>query len=395
VVAIVSNKVWNKHFTDIWAANLFVSIAMVMLNNTLALYIDDLGGSTRLSGAMTSAFAIAALLTRVFSGDLVDVKGRRAVMIAGCLIFAIATLIFNVTTAFWVLLALRALQGVGFSAAGTAFGAAAADVLPKSRIGEGIGYYGLGMPLATAIGPSMGLALINHGDYRLMFFGTTLIIMVSCLLSFFCRYEKNGGCFESKVGEIKQHHHDKTKRIWDKIETSALKPSLVQLPVIMAFTCVTTFLTLYAAVRGFTTAGLFFAVAASTMALARVTAGQLTDRLGPLTVLIPGLVLGAASFLVLAFTSNQVLFVTCGGIYGLCSGITMPVLNTIVIKNAPRERIGAAQATYYLAWDMGNVVGGVVWGAILEYAGFIAMFCGATVCLMLSVAMSLLFFVKK
>ncbi|WP_347915637.1 MFS transporter, partial [Bacteroides fragilis] len=57
------------------------------------------------------------------------------------------------------------------------------DIMPSSRRGEGLGYYGLANNIAMSIGPMTGLFLHDAGaDYTLIF----CCSLGSCLIGFLC-----------------------------------------------------------------------------------------------------------------------------------------------------------------------------------------------------------------
>jgi len=67
------------------------------------------------------------------------------------------------------LLIIRFLHGIGEGYATTATGTIVAEVVPSRRKGEGIGYFSLSFVLATAIGPFLGIHLIENFDYQSIF----------------------------------------------------------------------------------------------------------------------------------------------------------------------------------------------------------------------------------
>ncbi len=80
---------------------------------------------------------------------------------------------YGITTSVILLLAIRALNGLGFGMHSTSGGAVAADVVPKSRMTEGIGYFGLYATAASAVGPVIALAIVGDGeirDFQFLFF---------------------------------------------------------------------------------------------------------------------------------------------------------------------------------------------------------------------------------
>lgn len=79
-----------------------------------------------------------------------------------------------------------------------------------------------------------------------------------------------------------------------------------------------------------------------------------------------------ASLQVLPVEANSLLFYAAGIPYGLCLGISMPVNQTIAVKNSPSERWGAASALFLLAIDVGIGFACIVWGIVNDTVGFSA-----------------------
>jgi Arabinose efflux permease len=384
-------KLWSKDFILICLISFCASASIQILNNTTPLYVDSLGGTAGFSGILSGVFTAAAVISRVICGNLADKKGRRLVTVWGCILFALSTMAYNIFPYLQPLLIARLIQGLGFAAVGTATGAAVADVLPENRMGEGIGYYGLGQALATAIGPYLGLALIFDNNFKWLYWITTAIIFVICILSSICRYEKNQDIktplavrgSESEIGN---------SGLLRLLEKSTVKPALIQLINTIGASSIVVFLALFAVKRGFVQPGLFFTIAAMVMIIARLYISRYVDHCSPRVIVIPGVLCGILGLLILAFCTSQLLFFIAGALYGAYNGLCSPVLNAVAIKEAPVYRRGAATATFYICVDMGIGLGGMLWGFVIDHTGFSFTFCAAAVCMALSIILSLIFF---
>ena len=71
------------------------------------------------------------------------------------------------TLAWFVLL--RALHGVAFGSVTVGGNTLCVDIMPSSRRGEGLGYYGLTNNTAMALGPMTGLFMHSHISYTGIF----------------------------------------------------------------------------------------------------------------------------------------------------------------------------------------------------------------------------------
>jgi predicted MFS family arabinose efflux permease len=183
--------------------------------------------------------------------------------------------------------------------------------------------------------------------------------------------------------------------LWRLLEKSSLPPSLIQFILSFSFSGVTTFLTIFAQERHIGGLELYYIIAAAVMALTRLFVGRLYDRYGSLPVLVPGLLFGAANFVILAFASSSVAFYVTGALYGLSLGICLPTLNAQAVRKTPAGRIGVASTTFWLFVDLGVGLGGMFWGFMIDAAGYTVVYCSAAVCVLAALAASVLIFRKK
>ena len=186
-------SIWTKDFTLLCVIGFFITAVQLLLSSVISLYVVYMGGMAQDAGALSMAFAIAAILMRFLGGSLSDKRGKRFTMVLGSSIYLIGVLGFMLAPKLLFLFVFRALQGIGFSLVNTASGAAVSDVVPKQRMGEGMGYYGLGQAIAMALGPIIGLKLIgNDNNYIRLFLVVAGIMLVTAIFSWCITYERTG-----------------------------------------------------------------------------------------------------------------------------------------------------------------------------------------------------------
>ena len=181
-------QLWSTTFVLVIASTLCCFMVGQGLNSSTSVYVALYGGSAAYAGVLAAVFSGAAAVMRLLSGPLIDEHGRRIVMLVGFLVLIVGTIGPLFTHDVVPFVTFRFLQGAGFSAAATASATAAADVLPSSRMGEGIGYYGLGQAIAMSIGPAFALALVSMDPAENLFIGATAAAALGLALIFFCRY---------------------------------------------------------------------------------------------------------------------------------------------------------------------------------------------------------------
>ena len=386
-------RLWTRDFLLICMVGLFTSIVMQLLNTTLSIFVVSLGGNNGFSGLLATGFAVCAGVMRLVSGRLSDVHGRRSMMVLGSAVFALAVLACALFPVLPLLLLFRAVQGIGFAAVSTSSAAAAADVTPPSRMGEGLGYFGLAQSLAMAVGPGLGLLFVAGGQYGRLYAMAAGLLVLCFAFTLFCTYERRRSKARHEPSDAlppePAFDDPRYRGIWKVIERESLPAAAIQLVFCIGVSSLTAFAGLFAVSRGFEHAGLFFSFEAVAMFASRLFSGRLFDRRGPLSVIVPSLLLGMGAFALLALGSGEAAFLACGALMGMSLGMLGPALNALAVRKAPLHRRGAASATFFIATDIGIGLGSVLWGIVLDAAGFATMFLGAAIVLGVALGYSL------
>ncbi len=118
------------------------------------------------------AYLLSITTLIVGVGRLGDLVGRRRLLLAGIALFTVASSVAGAASGLWMLVAARAVQGLGAAvmmALATAF---VGDTVPKARIGRAMGLMGTMSALGTALGPSLGGVLIAAFGWPAIFLAT-------------------------------------------------------------------------------------------------------------------------------------------------------------------------------------------------------------------------------
>src|SRR6185503_7849184 len=107
------------------------------------------------------AYLLATTVLVVVAGRLGDLAGRRRMLVAGTLIFAGGALACGLAPTLEVLVAARALQGVGAALMLALSLAMVGEAMPKEKIGGAMGLLGTMSAIGTAAGPALGGALVS------------------------------------------------------------------------------------------------------------------------------------------------------------------------------------------------------------------------------------------
>ncbi len=393
---IERERLWTGDFLKVVLISLFTNTADFTLLTSLPLYFLLLGGDPLVAGLATLVFSLSALLTRPLWGFLTDQLGRRRVLLAGAVMTVATVLLYQLEMSPAALILIRLVSGLGFSALTTAAHAAAADLLPESRLTEGLGIYGVADTVATAVGPAIGLFLYAQFGYQPLLYFVLALTVLNLVCAWTLHYESASG--REPAGRrlfrpaswMKGADRPRLDSLFDR---QALKPSLTLLLVGFSNISVISFLTLFGLERGIDPIGSYFTVLALAIALARLLVGRLVSRFGITRVLLGGLSLHLISFLLLALSYKLLPVLISAALSGLGGGLTSPITGTIIVRKCERKKTGAALSTMYIAIDLGIGLGALLWGYVIGRAGFTAAYLSASI-LILSAGLWHFFFVR-
>jgi predicted MFS family arabinose efflux permease len=328
-------------------------VAFHTLTPTLPLFAVELGGGTAAAGLMMGLFTGAAILIRSFAGWALDAYGRRVLLLLSLAAFALTSLgyLWVATVAF--LLLLRVAHGLSFGVFTVSSGTLASDLVPTSRLGEGMGFIGVTWALSLAIGPALGLALVEAGDYRLLFLGACALSSGALILAAFLRCPP-------------LQHEREPFSIRGLFPRAAVFPSTLTFLLTASYSLVLTFVSLYAREQDVANVGLFFSVFAVVLTVSRMFTGRMADRLGFAPVLSAGFLLVSASLVLLSQSGQLAGFLGAATLFGLGFGATQPSLLAMSVESLPASRRGTANAAFLSAYDLGITAGSIGGGLVAE-----------------------------
>jgi len=355
---------WTKNFIIINVINLLIFFGFQMLLPTLPIYAEKLGGTNSIIGLVTGAFVVSSVIIRPISGLLLDKLGRQKVFLVGLFIFIISVFSYSLVPFISAILIIRFIHGFGWGAVSTASNTIASDNIPKDRFGEGMGYFSLTSSLAMAVAPTIGLLVISKYSFHVLFFVSTILAVLSVFVSFKLEYKKIDNKEQTKI----------KASLYEKV---SINPSIIVFFVTITYGALTSFLPLYAAQKGIENIGVFFTVYAISLFISRPIFGKIIDKLGFDYAIIPGLICIIISMALLSQASNISTFLIAAFIYGVGFGATQSSLQTMAMTGVSPSRLGAANATFFTAFDCGVGLGAVILGVISSNVGYAEMYLWA------------------
>jgi MFS family permease len=354
---------WTKNFFLIFFTNLLLFVSFYMLIPVLPKFVTEvLQGTENQVGYVIGILSITSLFFRPISGYLLDTMGRKKNLFFGLLFFALAMGTYNLVASLGFLLMLRSLHGISWSFSTTGTSTLAADIVPKARRGEGLGYYGLSYTLAMAFGPSIGLFILGQKDFSSLFTaGLVLsVISIACLLGI--SYSED---FKPAKGTIEPTSF---------YEPSVLPLSGIILSINFVYGGIVSFITLYSEQIGVLNGGIYFMAYALTLFVVRPSSGRIYDVHGPVSIMTTGFISVFLAFILLYAANSSGFFIASAITMGIGIGIIQPTCIAMAMNRVPPHRRGAANATVLAAIDLGIGSGSILLGIISNYMGLAHMY---------------------
>lgn len=351
----VAERILTANFILVCASSFLFSGSMALLLTVLPLYVtQELHGSQSQVGLVAGVFTAAAVLVRPLSGRLVDEWGRKAGLSLGAFLFAFCPALFPWATSVPLLLGLRFVHGIGIAAYTTGAGTLVADISPLGRRGEALGYFGVALNMAMAVGPALGAVLLPTLGFARLFWLSAGVASGSFLLTL-------------QLSEPpRPPRHERAPLL----SREALFPALVMASTTVAFGAVASFLPLLVFEKNLGNPGLFFTVYSVGLIVSRAWAGKLSDRFGRAVVILPGMVLISVAMGVLAFAASLSHLLIAAVLNGVGYGGVQPTLLALAVDRASPRARGAALATVMGAIDVGIGVSAIGLGLVLEWSNF-------------------------
>lgn len=344
---------WNKDYILVVLVNICASIGFYCVQPTLPRYVTSLGVSLTIAGVISGMFSITALICRPFTGVVADRVSPKKILSVALPAEAIAGCCYGLFPSIPWLIACRLVHAIGFAFAGTVLIVYGSSFVPRERMGEGIGYLGMGNIAGTAIGPSLGLAFAGALGHKFAFIAGGLIIGLGFLLLTFTK--------ETPRAEVKE------KRSIDFTQLISVKLiPLSFLNGLFSFSngLISSYLSMHADVQGVAGIGMYFTVLAVTMLLVRPTFGKINDRKGLVFAAVPGFIASCIGLLIIANAKSLPMFLCAAVLMAFGQGAAQPAFQTACVRSLPNEQRGIATSTYYVFADVFQGFGPMIGGSI-------------------------------
>ena len=360
----------------VWAlglTSLLMDTSSELIHGLLPVFlVVTLGASATALGVVEGIAEATAQITRVFSGWLSDVLGRRkALTVAGYGLAAVTKPLFPLANSIGLVLLARFLDRIGKGIRGAPRDALVADLTPADKRGAAFGLRQSLDTVGATLGPAaaIGLMYLFNDDIRTVLWFAVIPAVLAVIVLMV-------GVKEPAHAEAKARAPLHAREI--KELGSAYWRVIVAGAVFTLARFSEAFLVIRARDQGLALAWapVVIAVMSLVYAASAYPAGRLQDRIGARPLLLCGLLVLIAADLVLAFGSTLVAIFLGIGMWGLHMGLTQGVLAALISATAPDRLRGTGFGLFGLitglASLLASVLAGLLWDRIGAQATFLA-----------------------
>ncbi|CAH0247503.1 Multidrug resistance protein MdtG [Peribacillus simplex] len=351
-----NQRIFNKSFLFLFISNFLVFIGFEMLLPILPAYMLSMNASSIQVGLVTSLFTIGAVLIRPFVGYYLIDNQRKSLAICASVALMIITILYPFLNIIWLLLMLRLFHGAAWGVSTTANSTIVVDLIPKTRLGEGIGYFSISTTVGAIVAPSIGILIYDSFSFDILIWSSVVLSLLAVIALQFVysptivKREKKPFRFLDMIFE---------KDVWF--------PALLTVITTLGFGAIITFLVLFGKQKEVDHIFLFFLINATVATLLRPFTGKWYDKKGPWSIIIMSAVLGFFSLVILSYTTNDSQLIIAAILFGAGYGTVMPCLQTWTVQKVSEEKRGAANATFFSSFDVGVGVSAFVLGILAEW----------------------------
>jgi MFS family permease len=341
-----------------------VALGFGLVAPALPLFASEFGVGKAAAGAVVSVFALMRLLVAPFVGRLVNAFGERVLLATGIGIVAVSSALAGLSQSYWQLLVLRGAGGAGSIMFSVSAVSLLVRVTPSHLRGRAQGVWAGSFLIGMVAGPAVGT--VATFSLRLPFFLYAGTLVVAGLLG---------------LGALR--HSELAARQSARTEPLALAVAVRNRSYLAALAAAfagafafigarSALVPLYVRDSLHLSASwayaAFLVVSLVSGALLLPT-GKIADTVGRRPVVVVGLLVGAAAFLLLPTVPAKTGLVAVMVLVGVAAAADS-VAPGAMMGDVVAGRGGTVVAVFQMAGDLGLVLGPVVTGWVVDHAGY-------------------------
>ena len=380
----------TKEYLLITVVYFLLSLNFMSLITTTSYYVlGEYDTSNSAAGWATGIFVVGSVVSRLFAGRYALTVGYKRMLLIGITGMAIASAFYFLADSFASFCVVRLVNGLMFGIATNTGVTIISSIIPKSRSGEGMGYFSLSSIVAVAVGPLLAVRLMQDIGMDAVFTLATLAPAAGAALAAFVKLKPQPPKEISKDA--------KPPGLLDQfIERKVLPIAALCFVMYVGNGSITSFMAVHGERLGLVTeASMVFLATAIFIIATRPFVSRLFDRKGANIIIYPGIMIFTCSMFFYGYSSLGWMLIVGGVLTGIGLGAIQAGTMALVVRLVPKERLPVGNSTYFLSLDTAMAVGPVVAGSISTGIGFSSMYIVMGIVMACGIPLYYLLYVRK
>lgn len=331
----------------------------------LPLFAHALHASPSEIGWIVMASTLPGILISFPAGALSDYLGRRRMLLAALVVFATAPFLYLIVSNAWQLMAVRFYHGFATAIFGTVASAAIAARYTADRAAKLSTYSSITI-VGRSIAPFLGGFLISLASFDAVYIACAISGVLALAAGLLLRDDAPAAAAKLELPHF-----------WGSLKTvlrdrRIMLVSMIEAAQYLVFGAIEAFLALFAASLGMPAwqIGVILGVQLVSIVFAKPLMGKVSDRVGRKQVIIPGLLIGAASIVLLPHAPSFIGLTVLSLAFGLGFATVTSSTAALVADLTQGNRYGSSMGVLRTVMDVGQSIGPVLTGWMVGYAGY-------------------------
>ncbi len=349
-------------------------------------YLARIGIAPEWRGFLVGLEPMSAFLLRLSVIPFLHMANAAGAMLLALIMLVMALCSYSFAETIPAIAILRIFHGAAFVLLISAAMTLVVCFIPRERAAQGFGIVSLASLIPYALLPVATESLLRLGWVEPRIYAAVTILAAPAFILLFVLKGRLGKLVKSMQTALMKRPG------MDELRQNMRAPGIVlllgvNLLVYLSYSMVFFFVKSYAANISSGQAGAFFTISTVMMILVRVSGGFWMDRISKLRTLIVFMILLIPFFTLLSAVKSEGLFLILAGWYGLCVGVILPLLNSVMFLLSPAHLRGLntnlslfmMDAGFFLSPYFGGLwlSGGFTVGSLFIFcAGFLAVALG-------------------
>lgn len=345
-------SIYTKDVILVMAASFFFMFSVMFVTPLINGYAISLGASAVFAGVITGIMSVVSMFLRPVAGNLTDRFSKYSLSFIGGVLILIGVAGYCFSPSGNWLLIFRLINGTGFVLATVCMTTWLAFLVPRSHVGEAMGFYGLMNALAMALAPALAINLYKIIGYKSALWLAVLLMIVS--IQFVGNHAK------PKITNNK-------KRKIKIIQKDAIPVALLTTFFAIPYFITQADIVVYVERQHFSIAvGYFFVIYAIALLLIRIGLKKYFDLIRFGFWFWLSLVAMILFLIIATFMVNNWLMGLAAIMLSIGYGVIYSVNQSTALMLAPIEEQGLASSTFYLGLDIGMASGPMIGGVTAQ-----------------------------